>query len=251
MAIDVGNTSTAIGRVAKGRVSYVSHINGGIRDNLAACEDAMRRVAGAGAIDGVVLGSVVPDVNEGWCRLVRMVTGMETLIVTNNTPMPVTIDYPRPETIGADRLANASAAVVMYGVPAIVADFGTALTFDIVTKDSAYVGGVISPGLPVMTHYLHEKTALLPNITLGGRCPDIGRSTAGAMRIGARVGYRGMVREIVEYLSVSISSAPHLCATGGFARWALSGLDLPFEFNPNLTLLGLGIILDHSFKQFD
>ena len=247
--IDVGNTSTAIGRVSKGRVSHVAHVRGGVREDLAACEDALRRVAEAGALDGVVLGSVVPEVNEGWRRLVRLVCDMELLVVTHRVPMPVSIDYPKPDTIGADRLANACGAVARYGAPAIVADFGTALTFDVVTKSVAYVGGVIAPGLPVMTDYLSEKTALLPRIRLGGACPPVGRSTSGAMRIGAQVGYRGMVREIVEYLGDSVEGDVKLCATGGFARWALSGLEMPFEFDSNLTLYGLACILEHQHTE--
>ena len=224
----------------------MAHLNGGIRADLAACEDALRRVVDAGPLDGVILGSVVPQINEGWIRLVRMVSGFEAVLVNHRTPMPVSIDYPKPETIGPDRLANACGAVVRYGAPAIVADFGTALTFDVVTAEAAYVGGVIAPGLPVMTDYLHEKTALLPRIRLGGACPAVGRSTAGAMRIGAHVGYRGMVREIVAYLQESMDQPATLCATGGFARWALAGLELPFEFDANLTLFGLACIMAHG-----
>ncbi len=127
----------------------------------------------------------------------------------------------------------------------IVADFGTALTFDIVQRGDTYTGGVIAPGLPLMTDYLAERTALLPHIRLGGRHGKVGRSTEGAMRIGAHVGYRGMVREIVTYLEEQLAMPDaKLCATGGFARWALSGLDLPFEFEPNLTLYGLACIFE-------
>jgi type III pantothenate kinase len=137
-------------------------------------------------------------------------------------------------------LANASAAEARYGAPVIVADFGTALTFDVVSAEGAYVGGAIAPGLPLMVDYLAEKTALLPRIRLTGRCAGVGRSTPGAMRIGARIGYRGIVREIVGYLTDSMGGKkPRLCATGGYARWALAGLDLPFEFDRNLTFHGL------------
>ena len=82
-AIDVGNTSTAVGRVSRGRVSHVAHLNGGIRADLAACEDALRRVVDAGPLDGVILGSVVPQINEGWIRLVRMVSGFEAVLVNH------------------------------------------------------------------------------------------------------------------------------------------------------------------------
>jgi len=152
----------------------------------------------------------------------------------------VRIRYPEPATIGPDRLANACAALHQYGAPAIVADFGTALTFDVISGDGAYVGGAIAPGLPLMTDYLHEKTALLPRIRVRGPYGPIGKSTVGAMRIGAKVGYRGIVREIVTYLRQGLASPDvKLCATGGFARWTLAGLDMPFVFDPDLTLHGL------------
>ena len=83
-------------------------------------------------------------------------------------------------------------------------------------------------------------------LKLGGVCPRIGRSTKGAMRIGAHIGYRGMVREIVNYLLASSRDRPHLCATGGYARWAIQGLDMPFVIDPTLTLFGLGCILEKN-----
>lgn len=245
IVIDVGNTSTGIARYDCGRISHIAHINGGIRAHADACARALRRASG-GKVDGAVLASVVPSVNAAWQRLVRRVAGVPLLIVRAGLPMQVRVDYPQPKTIGADRLANACGGVVRYGAPLIVADFGTALTFDIITADRRYVGGVITPGLPVMTDYLFERTALLPRLKLGGACPRIGRSTKGAMRIGAHIGYRGMVREIVNYLSQSLHAKPRLCATGGYARWAIRGLDMPFVIDPTLTLFGLGCIFEEQ-----
>ncbi len=153
------------------------------------------------------------------------------------------IDYPRPETIGPDRIANACGAVAQYGAPVIVADFGTALTFDIVSASRAYIGGVIAPGLRLMADYFAEKTALLPHIDIRGRVGRIGRSTTGAMRIGARVGYRGMVREIVEHLREDEREADAvLCATGGHAEWVLKDVEMPCRIDQNLTLVGLRVI---------
>jgi len=162
--------------------------------------------------------------------------------------MDVAVDYPKPKTIGADRLANAAGGVVKYGAPLIVADFGTALTFDIVTRDRCYIGGVIAPGLPLMTDYLHERTALLPHVAPGGVCPKIGRSTRGAIQIGAQIGYRGMVREIVGYLSQTLGDGVTLIGTGGFARWVLGGINMPFVIDPNLTLFGFGTIFERNAR---
>ncbi len=134
--------------------------------------------------------------------------------------MGVGIDYPKPGTIGADRLANAAAAVALYGPPAIVVDFGTAVTFDVISPAGTYAGGVIAPGLNAMTDYLHKRTALLPRVVLREPRQAIGRSTAEAMRSGAIYGYRGLVSEILRQLLKEIPSKfqTPLIATGGDAK---------------------------------
>jgi len=248
IVIDVGNTSTGIARYNNGRISHMAHVNGGVRKHPEVCARAIRRAAGAKA-DGAVLASVVPATNFAWRKLIKRETGLSLLVVTSDTPMQVRVDYPKPHSIGADRLANACGGVIRYGAPLIVADFGTALTFDIITRDCRYVGGVIAPGLPLMTDYLYERTALLPHLRLGGASPRIGRSTTGAMRIGAHIGYRGMVREIANHLKKSFRTMPRLCATGGYARWAIEGLDMPFVIDPTITLFGLGCIGEAGIKQ--
>ena len=122
-------------------------------------------------------------------------------------------------------------------------DFGTALTAAVITKDRVWRGGVIAPGFPLMRDYLFERTAKLPRMRLGsGKAPKIGRSTEEAMRFGALVGYRGMVREIVAELKRNFRSEFKLVATGGFAKWVLRDLDLPFVIDPTLTLYGAGLI---------
>ena len=126
--------------------------------------------------------------------------------VSHKILLGVGIDYPKPETIGADRLANAAAAVALYGSPAIVVDFGTAVTFDVISPAGNYAGGVIAPGLGAMTDYLHNRTALLPRVNLREPRRAIGRSTAEAMRSGAIHGYRGLIAEILRQILKEISS---------------------------------------------
>ena len=162
------------------------------------------------------------------------------------------LDYPHPETIGADRLADAAGAVSRYGAPVLVMDFGTALTAAVVTKDRVWRGGVIAPGFPLMRDYLFERTAKLPRMKIpafakatagrGRGIPKIGRSTEEAMWFGALVGYRGMVREIVAELRKNFKCDFKLVATGGFAKWVLRDLDLPFTIDPTLTLYGAGLV---------
>jgi len=243
--MDVGNTSTGIGLFDNGKISRVTHLKGGIVKQPDACAEAVRKAA-RGTVNGAVLGSVVPRVNSAWKRLISSELGCDLLVVKAGLPMAVSVDYPEPASIGADRLADACGGALRYGAPLIVADFGTALTFDVVTADLRYVGGVITPGLPLMTDYLYERTALLPRVELEGPCPKLGRSTMQAMRIGAQIGYRGIVREIVSYLQASMKCEFKLVATGGYAGWALKEAGMPFIIDQELTLYGLGCIFERN-----
>jgi type III pantothenate kinase len=242
LAVDVGNTSTTIGVVSGRRVRHVAHIKGGIRD-ITTVNATLDRILGKCSVAGAIIASVVPADNRLWIKCLQSHIGKAPITVSHRSILGVAVDYPKPKSIGADRLANACGAVALYGAPAIVADFGTALTFDVISENSAYIGGVIAPGLPLMTEYLADRTALLPFISLKGSCGTVGRSTEGAMRIGAHIGYRGMVREIVNHLLEGRDSkSVHLCATGGFASWVLKDADMDFRIEPNLTLIGLGEI---------
>ncbi len=244
LAIDVGNTSTTLALVENGVASAVHAVRGGIED-LTTVERTLAAILKVAQPEGAALSSVVPAVNRRWCKLIKRLLGSEPLVIDHTVRLSVRVDYPRPETIGADRLANACGAVFKYGAPVIVADFGTALTFDVINRDNAYIGGVIAPGLPLMTDYLADRTALLPLISPRGRCERVGRSTEGAMRIGARIGYRGMVREITDHLLQSAQTREAaLCATGGFVGWVLKGSGLAYRIDPDLTLCGIGVIHD-------
>ncbi|MGN0833678.1 MAG: type III pantothenate kinase [Kiritimatiellia bacterium] len=241
LVVDVGNTSTAVGLWSDGRVSCVSHADGAERFEQFG---RLVRPERFGRLDGVAYVSVVPQADRA-CRAYFRERGLKWHQVSHRSiaSSGIRLDYPRPETIGADRLADAAGAVARYGAPVLVMDFGTALTAAVVTADRVWRGGVIAPGFPLMRDYLFERTAKLPRMELGsGRAPKIGRSTEEAMRFGALVGYRGMVREIVAELRKNFRTDFRLVATGGFAKWVLRGLDLPFAVDPTLTLYGAGLI---------
>jgi type III pantothenate kinase len=199
----------------------------------------------------IVLSSVVPE--KG--RLARKAFAAqaargELLIVSSKLKLGAGIDYPRPSSIGADRLANAAAALQLYGAPAVVVDFGTAVTFDILSAKGDYIGGVIAPGLEVMTDYLFQRTALLPRIRPAEPASAIGRSTKGAMLAGAVYGYRGLVREILVQIRNQLGAPRRLriVATGGYAGLISAGLKEIRLVHPNLTLEGLRIIGNLNFK---
>jgi type III pantothenate kinase len=246
LVIDVGNTSTGVARWQDGRISRASHIDGGVLRQSALCAEAVRKAA-EGGLDAAMLASVVPAANLLWQWLVKAELGLALPRVSASLPLDVAIDYPEPAKLGDDRIADACGGVRLYGAPLIIADFGTALTFDCITADRRYIGGAITPGLPLMTDYLPERTAQLPRLKLEGDCPAMGRSSLQAMRIGAEVGYRGIVRELTDYLRRSMDCpAAKLVATGGYAGWALKDSGIDYIINPDLTLYGIGRVLELS-----
>lgn len=163
--------------------------------------------------------------------------------LTHSTPMGIGIRYPKPQSIGPDRLANAVALAHLHGAPGIVIDFGTAVTFDIVSADRHYIGGVIAPGLRLMTDYLHERTALLPQVELREPASAIGQSTEEAILAGAAIGYRGMIHGILDALKKELPGGEaHIVATGGDCEWIVSGMSERIVVDPDLTLHGLRLV---------
>ena len=244
LLIDVGNTSTALALRRGRRIGRV-HRCVTAKASEAELSELIQTVVGTHRVHGACAASVVPRRKRIWSRAVARTCEVDLMGVVHAMELGVGIDYPKPASVGPDRLANAAGAIDRYGAPVIVADFGTALTFDVVTRGGDYVGGVIAPGLPLMTDYLSEKTALLPHVPLRGGHRAIGRSTEGAMQSGARHGYRGMVREITRQITAELGETRcTLCATGGYAEWALKDSGMSYIFDPSLTLHGVGVIYD-------
>jgi type III pantothenate kinase len=188
----------------------------------------------------IVVSSVVPEKNSA---ILKAAGTTNVLWLDWKLKLGVDIHYPKPQSIGADRLANAAAVTALYGFPAIVVDFGTAVTFDIVSERRAYIGGVIAPGLEAMTNFLYQRTALLPKLSLKEPRRAVGKSTIEAMLSGAVFGYRGLVREIIARIKAEEFPRKkiYIVATGGYAR--LIQRPLPeIVLHPNLTLEGLRIV---------
>ncbi|MGA0846905.1 MAG: type III pantothenate kinase [Luteolibacter sp.] len=195
--------------------------------------------------DAVLVASVVP--NTGQILHDYLSTRAPVHRLSHSSPLGMKIDYPAPSQIGADRLANAVGVLHRHGAPAIVIDFGTAVTFDVISSVPAYCGGVIAPGLGAMSAYLPGKTALLPVIDLAEPAAAIGKSTEQAMLAGAVYGYRGMVREIIHKIRAELGGDPHIIATGGDAALIARGVSEIHQVDPDLTLDGLRIVASAVF----
>lgn len=242
LLLDIGNTNTHLGLANSRRVHKQADIPTsawfkGVPKN------ALRQFAGRGHIEGAALCSVVPRATPFAHRAVKSLWQLPCLELTPRTLCGIGIHYPRPETIGPDRLANAVAARHHFGAPSVVVDFGTAVTFDVVDRAGDYVGGIIAPGLAAMTDYLHEKTALLPRIRIREVRSAIGKSTEQAMLAGAVHGYRGLVLELIREVKRELK-APRLpvVATGGYAELIGSRLSAITAVEPLLTLEGLRLV---------
>jgi type III pantothenate kinase len=231
LVIDIGNTSTSLALARGLKLSSVQR--------TPSLEPALKLRT---VPNRAMIASVKPNVNKHWEKFLKAQGVSEILWVNHTVNLGVPVSYPKPETIGADRLANACEAAADYGTPVVVCDFGTALTFDIIKNREGYVGGIICPGLPLMFDYLAEKTALLPHIKPMKTTHIVGKSTEEAMHIGAHLGYLGMVKEILAQLKKELGRGTKVCATGGFAKWVFQGWEKPVSVDPNLTLKGLARI---------
>ena len=242
LLFDIGNTNTHVGLADATRIRKQMDVP--TRDWFSGrAGTQVRNFIGRVEPKGVALCSVVPKATPCVRALVRGTFELDCLELNPATVRGIGINYPTPESIGPDRLANAVAARAKFGAPSLVVDFGTAVTFDVVDGKGNYVGGIIAPGLAAMTDYLHEKTALLPQIKIREVKTAIGKSTEQAMLIGAVHGYRGLVRELIGELKreLKVKKLP-VVATGGYAKLIAAKLPEISAVAPDLTLEGLRLV---------
>ncbi|PJF24575.1 MAG: pantothenate kinase, partial [Phototrophicales bacterium] len=170
-------------------------------------------------VSGVAISSVVPALNRTFNELVTRHIGVEPLFVTAHTRMGIGIEIDQPEQAGADRLVNAAAVVALYGAPAIVIDFGTATTFDVISGSNAYRGGAIAPGINLAHDALVRSAAQLHKIDLKAPPSPIGANTIHAMQSGIFLGYVGLIEGLVSRIKAAMTEDKPICviATGGLA----------------------------------
>jgi type III pantothenate kinase len=237
LLVDISNSYAKFAFASKTRVLAATRITSSELSTGVIARFLKKRNVGR-----MIVSSVVPAKNPAILKAAGK--NVNLLWLDWKLNLGVEIDYPKPPSIGADRLANAAAVTALYGFPAIVVDFGTAVTFDIISARRAYIGGVIAPGLEAMTNFLYRRTALLPKLSLKEPPRAIGKSTIQAMLSGAVFGYRGLVREILAQIRAEQFSRKkvHVVATGGYAGLIARRLPEIDVVHPNLTLEGLRIV---------
>lgn len=209
------------------------------------------------AITGVIIGSVVPPLTATFSELIERYVGIKPIVVTHKLDTGIKIAIDQPEQAGADRIINAAAVVALYGKkPAIVIDFGTATTFDVVSADGAYCGGAISPGIGVAHDALVSRAARLHKVDLQPPPDPIGGNTIHAMQSGIFWGYVALIEGLIKRIKTAMLAHGYahaeddilVIATGGLSALIQSHTDCIHTIAPELTLDGLRIIYERQQK---
>lgn len=196
-------------------------------------------------IEGCIIGSVVDELNKKFKSCVDKVFKINSILVTSERNTGVKISIKNPKEAGADRIANACGAFMLYKRPCIVVDFGTATSFDIVNTSGEFVGGIIAPGVNLQLKVLNKFTSKLPKIDVATSASAIGNNTSDAILSGVIRGTACMIDGLVEQCEKELGSKATLIATGGYSGLISGYLKRPFDFiNPTLTLEGLRFLYE-------
>jgi type III pantothenate kinase len=251
LTVDAGNTNTVLG-VHEG-AELRAHWRLTTRREQTTDEYAIlvRNLFTVSGIDitqigGVAVASVVPPLTSVLVALSRQHLGHDPLVIEPGVRTGMPILYEPPGDVGADRIVNGVAAFAAYGGPVIVVDFGTATTFDVVTRKGEYLGGVICPGIGISADALFQRAARLPRVDVKNPGRVIGRSTVGSIQSGLYFGYAGMVEGMIGRIRAELQEPARAVATGGLAETLAASIPSIEAVDPVLTLTGLRLIWERN-----
>lgn len=201
--------------------------------------------------NAVIIASVVPPVMYTLVNAIRKYLCLQPKIVGKDVDTGMVNLYNNPREVGIDRLVNAVSAVEKYGKPLIIVDMGTAITFDAIDRDGAYLGGAILPGIKIAMDALFRKAAKLPRVDIAPSEHAIGKTTVESMQSGAVRGYVGALKGIILDMKQEMDGQVRVIATGGMGRMMAQYCDLIDEVDANLTLDGLRMIYENNLPAFE
>jgi type III pantothenate kinase len=249
LAVDIGNSETVVGLLDEREVLKSWRLTSGPAtvDDIALRLDALLRGAAwpeSGA--GAVVCSVAPSLTLSWVGALTRRSGRPPLEVSAQSARSLPIRYHDRSAVGADRIANAVAARGLYGTPAIVVDLGTATTFDCVSQQGAYLGGVIAPGVATSAEELFRRAARLPRVELRRPARALGRTTEESIQSGILWGAAGQVDALVRRLALEMKGTPHVIATGGLAKLIAPECETVNRVDEWLTLKGMALLWEEN-----
>ncbi len=241
LAVDIGNTNITLGFFKNSRLVERAAVATAAGQYFSFLKKYLNNYS----VDKIIVSSVVPQASKKLKQAFKKLKINDAFILGENLLVPIKNKYQSPQHAGQDRLVNAFAAVKLYGCPAIVADFGTAVTFDAVSKKGEFLGGMIFPGIEASLSVLAQKTALLPKIDLISRPKAmIGKNTRESMLSGMIYGFSSLSDGVIKKLKRELGENTIAIGTGGNIN-IISGHCREFSIiDINLTLKGLNLILE-------
>ncbi len=247
LTIDIGNTQIAAGLFLQDELRVQWRLSSRIERTEDETWILMEGIARANGFEitettGVAITSVVPDIRHTFEKMALKYLKCDPVVVNSQIDLGIKIEYENPKAVGADRLCNAVGGFYKHGGPLIIVDFGTATTFDVVSENGEYLGGIIAPGIEMSSMILHQRAAKLPRVYLTFPKKIIGTTTETSIQSGLMYGAVEMVEGFTKRIQKELGRETTNIATGGLARLVLGELRTPYILEPYLTLEGLRII---------
>jgi type III pantothenate kinase len=251
LVVDIGNTHTAFGLFDGEKLGFdwrMETRSERTADELAAALRGLFELAGLNMrqVDAAIISSVVPPATLPMERLFARYFKLTPLVVGPGMKTGMPVLYENPRDLGADRIVNAVAAYAQFSQGAIVVDFGTATTLDVVTARGEYAGGIITPGLLISADALYRSTAKLPRVEIARPKAVVGTNTVASIQSGLVFGYAGMIDALVNRIRAEVAYAPRVVATGGLGALVARESATIDEYDELLTLRGLRILHDRN-----